>query len=249
MVLGLVITYCYAVIGWKLLIQDYKYGFNDAPDWSAETHFYDWVLVHWEQGFRDGPYSLEDWQTGGMPFSFFMLSFSYFMFVVLILGAVISGIIIDAFGEKRDERSSMEEDIKDVDFVSGLERAEFESIQLDFDAIRYHQHHIENYLYYAIHLHEKDSTDFTGQESYVSELMLDMDPGFFPTGRSSVLENALKAKARASSTSAETSLESAIHTVGARVAEIESTLHTTSKVCLRTRRARLHCFARTRPHG
>ena len=184
-----------------------------------------------------------------MPFSFFMLSFSYFMFVVLILGAVISGIIIDAFGEKRDERCSMEEDIKDVDFVSGLERAEFESIQLDFDAIRYHQHHIENYLYYAIHLHEKDSTDFTGQESYVSELMLEMDPGFFPTGRSSVLENALKAKARASSTSAETSLESAIHTVGARVTEIESTLQTTSKVCLciaHTRRARRHWFAHTR---
>ena len=229
MVLGLVITYCYAVIGWKLLIPEFKYGFNDAPDWGAETHFYDWVLVHWEQGFRDGPYSLQDWESGGMPFNFFVLSFSYFMLVVVIMGSVISGVIIDAFGEKRDEKGQMEEDIKDVDFVSGLERAEFESIQLDFDSIVYQQHHIENYLYYSIHLHEKNSDDFTGQESYVAGLIEEKDPGFFPTGRSSALEIGLKAKERASTGDDESSMETAIKSVNYRVTDMEHVLQATSK--------------------
>ena len=39
-------------------------------------------------------YTQQDWETGGMPMSYFCLSFSYFMLVVLIMGAVISGIIL-----------------------------------------------------------------------------------------------------------------------------------------------------------
>ena len=46
------------------------------------------------------------------------------------------GIIIDAFGEKRDDRDAMEEDMQDVDFVSGLPRSDFESLGLDFDKYR-----------------------------------------------------------------------------------------------------------------
>ena len=46
---------------------------------------------------------------------------------MLILGAVISGIIIDTFGAKRDEKTEMDADIRDIDFVSGLERRECEA--------------------------------------------------------------------------------------------------------------------------
>ena len=91
-----------------------RYGFNGAPLWDQETRFYDWVLIHWEQGFRDGPYSLVSWESGRMPFAFVCLSFSFFLFVVLILGAVISGVIIDTFGAERDADYERNQDIHDV---------------------------------------------------------------------------------------------------------------------------------------
>ena len=35
MLLGLVVTYIYAVVGWKLVVQDFKYGFDGSPVWGA----------------------------------------------------------------------------------------------------------------------------------------------------------------------------------------------------------------------
>ena len=56
-------------------------------------------------------------------------------------------------GERRDNRKEMIDDINDVDFISGLERAQFESINLDFDEFRVTYHDLRNYLYYTIYLH------------------------------------------------------------------------------------------------
>lgn len=47
-----------------------------------------------EVGLAEGPESMEDWSSSSKPWSYVLLSLSYFMFIVVILGAVISGIII-----------------------------------------------------------------------------------------------------------------------------------------------------------
>ena len=91
-------------------------------------------------------------------------------------------------GERRDHHKEMIDDINDVDFISGLERAQFESINLDFDEFRVTYHDLRNYLYYTIFLHQKDEADYTGVESYIDEMLSKRDPGFFPTLRSAVLE-------------------------------------------------------------
>ena len=49
--------------------------------------FLDWVVLHWEKGLRDGPMGLDEWESEHAPPSFVVLSLSYFIFVVLILGA------------------------------------------------------------------------------------------------------------------------------------------------------------------
>ena len=70
----------------------------------------------------------------------------------------------------RVEREEVRDDMKATDFVSGLSRATFEQVGIDFEDFRWHYHHIHNYLYFAIHLSEKHHGrphDFTGQELYV----------------------------------------------------------------------------------
>lgn len=104
---------------------------------------------------------------------------------MLILGAVISGIIIDAFSADRAEKTKIEEDDRDFDFVSGLPRSAFDNLghQIDFDDYRKQYHDPWNYLYYTVYLEEKPDADFTGQESYICKMVKEKNASFFPTLR------------------------------------------------------------------
>mmetsp|Transcript_10430 Transcript_10430/g.8960 ORF Transcript_10430/g.8960 Transcript_10430/m.8960 type:complete len:103 (+) Transcript_10430:1928-2236(+) len=51
---------------------------------------------------------------------------SYFFIVITILLNLIFGMIIDAFGELRDQKIQDEEDHANVCFICGIERSEFE---------------------------------------------------------------------------------------------------------------------------
>ena len=95
------LTYCYAVLGWKLIIADenipFEYGFDGDPTWgpnSTGVTFYDWIMVHWEGGLRDGPQHSALWKSGSTPVKYVALSTTYYIIIVLIMGAVVSGIII-----------------------------------------------------------------------------------------------------------------------------------------------------------
>lgn len=191
--MGLILTYCYAVLGWKLIIADenipFEYGFDGGPEWgtnSTGVTFYDWVIIHWDMGLRDGPQHSGLWQSGRTPIQFIVLSITYYIIIVLILGAVISGIIIDAFSADRADKNKIDEDDREYDFVSGLPRSDFE--QKNIKDLRFEDyvkqfHDPWNYLYYTVYLDEKDDCDFTGQESYVSEKVKNKDPHFFPIQR------------------------------------------------------------------
>jgi hypothetical protein len=103
----------------------FKYGFNDEPQWNLKTtRFVDWWLLHVEQGFRDGPNRMDGrglettYYGNGEPLYYLMISVSYFIVVVLVVGAVVSGIVIDGFGEKRDQQEKLREQEESTDFVS-----------------------------------------------------------------------------------------------------------------------------------
>jgi hypothetical protein len=247
LLMGMVLTYVYAAVGWRLVLPDFKYGFADLPEWesgdadadagtesetsgncAAETAgdvedvgdtaavtagesaadaasnavadavadtlsaptatFLDWVLLHWEIGMGEGPGSAEDWASGSRPLSYVILSLSYFIFIVVILGAVISGIIIDAFGEMRDDKAEQEEDMENVDFVSGIHRKEFDQCGMEFEGYRTSYHNPVHYMYYKLYLRLKDKTEYNGQESYIDDMLSANDPSFLPAGRSGALE-------------------------------------------------------------
>jgi hypothetical protein len=189
-VMTLILTYCYAVLGWKLIIADdnipFEYGFDGDPTWgpnSTGVTFYDWIVVHWEVGLRDGPQHSAMWRSGSTPVEYIALSITYYIVIVLIMGAVISGIIIDAFSADRTEKERIDQDDKEFDFISGLPRSEFENLGLHFDEFVKQFHDPWNYLYYTVYLAEKNETEYTGQESYVWKMVQAKDPRFFPTLR------------------------------------------------------------------
>ena len=59
-----------------------------------------------------------------------------------------------------------------------------------FDKTRDRLHNIKHYMYFAVHLNQKQASNFTGQESYVRDKITACDIECFPIYRCSVLEKA-----------------------------------------------------------
>jgi len=123
---------------------------------------------------------------------------SFFIVCNVIMVAIVTGIIIDAFGASRDRRKEVEEDQAAKCFICGIEGSRFETKRpKDKNDTRHygfawhldHEHNIWNYVYFLAHLSLKDPNEFTGSESYVAGLVLESLTDFFPSDRSLMLES------------------------------------------------------------
>lgn len=117
---------------------------------------------------------------------------SFFVLVITLLLNLIFGMIIDAFGDLRDQKTSDEEDQKNTCFICGVERSEYEKIA-NFDDHCRDDHNIWNYVYYVTYVEEKYATsknDMTDIENFVFECYHKNDENWMPIGkRSLTLEN------------------------------------------------------------
>lgn len=115
---------------------------------------------------------------------------SFFILMITLLLNLIFGMIIDAFGELRDEKNENEDDKLNVCFICGLERGEYERLG-NFDTHIYQEHHMWQYLAYLVYLRAKEraySSELTDVESYVMDCLERQDYGWLPVGRSLTLE-------------------------------------------------------------
>lgn len=74
-------------------------------------------------------------------------------------------------------------------FICGLKRTEFERASKDFRQHQTSEHNVLHYLYFIIHLREKDPSEYTGAEQYICEKLAADDVSFFPIGMSMSLRS------------------------------------------------------------
>ena len=55
--------------------------------------------------------------------------------------------------------------------VLGLERVKFENKEVTFEEHIKHEHSLWHYLFFIVYIKTKESTEFTGPESYVSDMI------------------------------------------------------------------------------
>jgi len=122
---------------------------------------------------------------------------AFFIVCNVIMIAIVTGIIIDAFGAARDNRKEVEEDQAAKCFVCGIEGSRFEvkrpkdkndTRKYGFSHHRNNEHNEWNYIYFFAHLFLKDPNEYTGSETYVANLLKDRSIDFFPIERSIMLE-------------------------------------------------------------
>uniref|UniRef100_A0A8W8I1U8 Ion transport domain-containing protein n=1 Tax=Magallana gigas TaxID=29159 RepID=A0A8W8I1U8_MAGGI len=111
-----------------------------------------------------------------------LFDITFFFFVIVILLAIIQGLIIDAFGELRDQLEQVKEDMESKCFICGIGKEYFDKVPHGFETHVMKEHNFANYMFFLMHLINKPDTEYTGQESYVWELYQQRCWDFFPVG-------------------------------------------------------------------
>lgn len=107
---------------------------------------------------------------------------TFFFFIIVILLAIIQGLIIDAFGELRDQLESVKDDMESNCFICTMEKSFFDTVPHGFDTHVQQEHNLANYMFFLMHLINKPDTEYTGQETYVWKLYQQRCWDFFPVG-------------------------------------------------------------------
>jgi len=111
----------------------------------------------------------------------------YFVIIVILLN-LIFGVIIDTFADLRSEKQHQEDTLRNTCFICGLNRAAFDNKGVTFEHHVKKEHNMWNYIYFLVLLNQKDKTEYTGSECYVSRAVKEKNLDWFPRLRTSSLD-------------------------------------------------------------
>uniref|UniRef100_A0A4W6EV60 Ryanodine receptor 3 n=1 Tax=Lates calcarifer TaxID=8187 RepID=A0A4W6EV60_LATCA len=180
-----VVVYLYTVVAFNFFRKFYnKSEDDDEPDMKCDDMM-TCYLFHMYVGVRAGGGigdEIED--PAGDPYELYRILFdiTFFFFVIVILLAIIQGLIIDAFGELRDQQEQVKEDMETKCFICGIGNDYFDTTPHGFETHTLQEHNLANYLFFLMYLINKDETEHTGQESYVWKMYQERLWDFFPAG-------------------------------------------------------------------
>uniref|UniRef100_A0A8D8DFM9 Ryanodine receptor n=1 Tax=Culex pipiens TaxID=7175 RepID=A0A8D8DFM9_CULPI len=181
-----IIVYIYTVIAFNFFRKFYIQEDDDGEEGDRKCHDMGTCFVfHLYKGVRaGGGIGDEIGDPDGDEYEVYRILFdiSFFFFVIVILLAIIQGLIIDAFGELRDQLESVKEDMESNCFICGIGKDYFDKVPHGFDTHVAQEHNLANYMFFLMHLINKPDTEYTGQETYVWNMYQQRCWDFFPVG-------------------------------------------------------------------
>ncbi|CAF0720089.1 unnamed protein product [Brachionus calyciflorus] len=116
----------------------------------------------------------------------------FFFIVIIITLNLIFGVIIDTFGDLRQEKQEKDYTLKNTCFICSLDRSKFDNKKVSFDEHIKLEHNMWHYLYFLILIKVKDKTEFTGPESFVYLCIQNKNLEWFPRMRAMSLDTSDK---------------------------------------------------------
>ncbi|CAH8503543.1 unnamed protein product [Dicrocoelium dendriticum] len=179
-----IVIYLYTVIAFNFLRKFYVKD-NDGVQDPKCNDMMTCFIFHLHTGLRAGggigdeiePPDGDEWEMFRILFDM-----TFFFFVIVILLAIIQGLIIDAFGDLRDQLEQVKEDLESKCFICGIGKEYFDKMPHGFEQHVEKEHNFANYMYFLMHIINKPDTEYTGQETYVWELYQQRCWDFFPIG-------------------------------------------------------------------
>jgi hypothetical protein len=182
--LGASFQYIFLCIGFMSF--DYGYGFADVNTDGCDT-LMQCLQGHLDYGFRSAPVWFAFHGTTES-LGMFAFNYAYNLLVILILAAVISGIIIDNFADMRTTLQETQDDMKSLCFICSTGKSTIERSGTKWAKHIYFDHYMWSYARFLYYLHSTGSSDLTGPETYIHELVKGLSFTFYPIQRSISLE-------------------------------------------------------------
>ena len=148
----------------------------------------------------------------------------FFFIVIIITLNLIFGVIIDTFGDLRQEKQEKDYTLRNTCFICGLDRSKFDNKTVSFDEHIKLEHNMWHYLYFLILIKVKDKTEFTGPESFVYLCIQNKNLEWFPRMRAMSLDDANKDEEENEINNLKTKLENTtnlIHNLNKQVEELK----------------------------
>ncbi|KPI87904.1 hypothetical protein ABL78_3014 [Leptomonas seymouri] len=190
--MGIIMLYLFSIVGFLVFANQYNPDGGEAGSASTGQHMncesllqcFAYIL---DQGLRAGggvgdvmlPWT---WDNSRMlaRLAYDML---FYALVTVVFLNILFGLIIDTFGQMRDEKREKEADMHGFCSICGLDADTLEKNSvMGFANHVKQEHNMWMYLYFIHHLRRKDSSEYTGQESYVSACIQRSGLSFFPEG-------------------------------------------------------------------
>lgn len=195
-ILGMVIAFIYTLFGYYFLIDSFwndDFGENGENQCTSVFHCFLTIvsLGPRSSGGLGDMLVRESYQDDNLlKFSVrYIYDVSCFIIINLIWLNINFGLIIDTFAMLRDSKNKMENDQANVCFVCSLDRQKFDKTASGFDTHIKKEHNIWNYLYYLYYLKQKEKTEYSGVESFVSKMVLTDNLFWFPVGKAIILQD------------------------------------------------------------
>jgi hypothetical protein len=186
LLLGIIICWIYTILGIYGFGFD-QYAFPNMPntDYEFPTTIVSKFWQHLDFGLNGSPLwnSYAEYTTQK-----YLFDISYQIFIVVIMVAIITGIIIDTFADLRSERNFIEDDIANRCFICSLGREIFERNRIKFRDHVEVDHFTWNYLFYTMYLSSKPSTELTGLERWMKQQIKLQSTNYFPINKALSLE-------------------------------------------------------------
>lgn len=107
---------------------------------------------------------------------------TFFIILGALLFNMVTGIIVDTFGELREASKERAEQLANVCFICNTERSKMDDMgaEFDYDTHTEKEHNMWNYVYYINYLSRKSPLDYNGVEMDISEKIKVKDTTWFP---------------------------------------------------------------------
>ncbi|XP_047191096.1 ryanodine receptor 2-like isoform X3 [Scophthalmus maximus] len=180
-----VVVYLYTVVAFNFFRKFYNKSDNEDTRDMKCNDMLTCYMFHMYVGVRAGGGigdEIEDPAGDEFEVERIVFDITFFFFVIIILLAIIQGLIIDAFGELRDQQEQVKEDMETKCFICGIGSEYFDTVPHGFETHTLQEHNLANYLFFLMYLINKDETEHTGQESFVWKMYQERCWEFFPVG-------------------------------------------------------------------
>ena len=110
----------------------------------------------------------------------FIYDLTFFILIIMIMGNVTFGLIVDTFGALRDETYKYENDRENICFICQLSRDKCLLNNINYEKHIKNDHSLWSYVDFLVYLHLYNANDFTRIEGKVWDKLLERDYGWIP---------------------------------------------------------------------